>query len=255
MIDAIQARLGSDKKLMFVVPYGSQHYNLSNEYSDEDWYGFYAPQIHGEVPEMFYVQPKQSDDVVVFSYARFVTGVKRLEARYVEILYNSSEISTHSLKDTTKELIIALFSLAPNIVCMNLPMLFDRRKAECLEHLEWYYTTEEANLSYRVKYLTHAFRSLDILERFYKTGFLDYKYALEYNENDAARHLILLLKAGELSEEYFIELINKKLVSIEQIRAAYTSADQQMINIVDRLLLEIALEEGIQWTLTKTLGN
>jgi predicted nucleotidyltransferase len=231
--------LMKQKEILFMAKYGSYNYNIANHNSDIDWRGF-SNIIDENLVDNFEIN---NNDICINNIKYLYKALTEMQPKFIELLFSDTILISDNLTNNVQKSINDLFNMRNDIVIMDLPYMYINYLNEYYKHQQWIAENKYPNKN--INYLIHSFRMLDILYRFAKSDFKDYKNAIYYNDEDEFRKIILKVKSGELSVFYFQNIIQKKLENILKIKHLYNkNVDLNTINKLKIIIKNINEEKG-----------
>jgi len=197
---------------LFFSVYGSHNYNLNHSDSDTDVRVFVKNNKLRNTFEFMH----NNTNICVNDISLFYTMIKRQVPKFLELLFSDNIYCDTSLKQ--------LLELKDDIVKMDLVTMYASHYYNYIWHRDRY-------LSYqmglrKINYAIHAYRSLDILDRFYETDFGDYNYAIKYSDSDRVRELFLYIKNNHKIPKCYNTLLYEKDKKVSSIEKKYNRAVQ-----------------------------
>ncbi|KAB2953036.1 hypothetical protein F9B85_07170 [Heliorestis acidaminivorans] len=203
---------------------GSHNYNLNTATSDEDWKYLILPTFDDLYDGIYYAHAcnSPSQDFTVHDLRRFCQLLCKGNPYFLEILFSIKVYATEHHDDFRKQLIMQREKLAS----MNRPALFRAclgHSKEKMKNLRKGTATTKALVlqkGYDTKEALHAYRLLDLLER-YESYEWNFAKALWYKEEEQAP--LRALKNGDLQHKEIDKYLQQKLQSIEPLAKIYQS--------------------------------
>lgn len=213
-----------NRRLAFRGRVGSHEYNLNTKDSDEDYKVFVLPTFD----ELYYNKTYSSQeiglkvDVDAHDIRKLGDLFTKANLNFLEVLY-SDDVKVNPEFPILNE----IFGMRDEIVVMNLAQLFracrgmSKNKMSLLEKgTEG--TQHLVDLhGYDTKQAQHAFRSLNFLNRFYRTEFKDFKKAIWYDSYEKVT--MMSIKNGEFTLNEFREIMEDYNDAISTLEETYTN--------------------------------
>lgn len=200
---------------------GSHNYNLNEPTSDRDYKLFVMPTFD----DLYYRNEYSKsilgtdEDVDIHDIRKVAHLWWKSNLNFIEVLYSTD---VQFLCDAPE--LSVIWSMKHELVTMNLPYLWNacigmhhnkmkllHKGTEGTQHLVDQY-------GYDTKQALHAFRILDFLKRFADTDFVDFQYAMTYQ--DSERDKLLAIKHGKFTLEHFEEYI---MIALDYMKSQYES--------------------------------
>lgn len=192
MIEQVSKIIGQD--VYFMAQYGSVNYNTTHPDSDIDWRGYV--RYHDDDNKILKID---NNDITIGGLNQFKYMVGTMESKAIEVFFSQKIEINQNLPPYIQEVIQSLLDMKHQVAAMDTSSMFR-------EYLKGYeermiLSTLHPYDTVKMEYLKHAYRLLNTLERFHKTDFQNYRYAIQ-------------LKSTDL-EKYFIDSMNTKQISLE----------------------------------------
>lgn len=225
--------LMNDKKILFMARYGSYNYNLDTVDSDVDWRGFSNCVDCKEVLNFGI----DNNDICINNTMYLYRAISEMIPKFVELLFSDTMIFANK---TIEELFNELISIRNDITIMDLPYMFQAYLKDYYFHKRM---IDENKYPYRkTGYTIHAFRVLDILDRFANTNFEDYLYAIRYSNDDDIRKLILDTKLKKIPVNFLEEQIDTKYKKVLELESRFENTDVYTNKKLEYIIKEISME-------------
>lgn len=204
----------TDRQVILKALTGSHNYNIQDESSDKDYKVFVLPTFEDLYQgNMYSHQVIGEKEDYSFHDIRKLCGLFfKSNLSFLEILYSKELIIPDSINAEQRQLIGNILALKGDIVRMNLPHLWNACGGMYLNKMKLLYKGTEGTQHLVDKYkmntkqALHAYRILNFIERFERTGFEDFRYAMTYIGHD--REFMLSIKNGFFSPEAYENFIN-----------------------------------------------
>lgn len=133
----------------------------------------------------------------------------------IEILFSEDLYVNEKISNSMKNIVVQILEMKHKLSRMNLPYLYQSSMGTFtsrMKSLEKVIGNSEQLVNthgYNTKQAMQAYRILDLLDRFYKNEFKDFKSAIHYSDV-SEREFIKSIKSGSLTKEEFMNLIGEK---------------------------------------------
>ena len=187
--------------------FGSHNYNLNTPESDHDYKYFVYPTLDdlyynrmGKTSKVSEDMDYDVHDVRVLPHLFMKTNINFTEIVFSTDIHCDSEFSF-------------MLEEKEQLASMNIPYFFNACRGMCKNKQHHFHKYSEKNkfmeekFGYNVKEASHAYRCLNVLERYAKNDFTDFGKAIWYDDDDPERTLIMNIKTGKLTEEEINQLI------------------------------------------------
>ena len=224
------------RKELFRALTGSHNYNLNILNSDKDYKIFVCPTFNDLYFNKEYSESiiSETEDHLFFTIKKLTNLLFNSNIAFIEVLFSEELIIPDDISDKSKELLNKLFEMKDKISRMNLSYLYDSCIGMYKQNI---ISVKKDKVNYNYKKALQSIRALDFIERFYNTGFNDFKQAIYYNNDDPTRQLLLDIKNGKFSYEEIIELAENKLEQTKKYKQIYKS--HKIDNYTKDKLIEI----------------
>ncbi|QGG48705.1 DNA polymerase beta superfamily protein [Heliorestis convoluta] len=215
---------------------GSPNYNLKEANSDEDWKYLVSPSFDDLYDGTYYTQSHNSPerDFTVHDIRRFCQLLGKGNPYFLEILFSIKVYATPRYHDLLEQLIEKREKLAS----MNRPGLYRAcigHSKEKIKNLrKGTATTKDAvaQKGYDTKEALHAYRLLDLLERYYHYEW-DFGRAIWYPEEE--RGPLLALKSGAIDNKEIDCYLQEKVRRLQSLERYYNN---ELVQIKTKKWLE-----------------
>lgn len=227
--------LMNDKKILFVIRYGSYNYNLNTANSDIDWRGF-SNRVGCKEVDCF---KTKNNDICINNTMYLYKALTEMIPKFIELLFSDTMIF---LNEIVEEIVNELISIRNDIVIMDLPYMYQSYLKDYYFHKKM---ISDNKYPYRkIGYTIHSFRVLDILDRFASTNFEDYLYAIKYSDNDDNRKLIIDTKLNKVPISILEEQIDIKYEKVLKLESKFKNIDMST-NRDLRIIVENVNSKGV----------
>jgi len=206
-----------NRKVAFQSLVGSHNYNLNDETSDKDYKVFVYPTFDDLYNGKMYSHQSvgEFEDYDVHDLRKLPDLLRKANVNFLETLFSMD----YKKGPANRYLTVHLFAMRDELVTMNLPYLFNSTKGMHFQKRSSMLKTTEGTrhlvekYGYDTKDFLHAYRVLDLFDRFYKTNFEDFEYALRYSDKERVK--MLEMKNGKYSYEEAVKMLDNKLAHHE----------------------------------------
>lgn len=227
--------LMNDKKILFVIRYGSYNYNLNTANSDIDWRGF-SNRVGCKEVDCF---KTKNNDICINNTMYLYKALTEMIPKFIELLFSDTMMF---LNEIVEEIVNELISIRNDIVIMDLPYMYQSYLKDYYFHKKM---ISDNKYPYRkIGYTIHSFRVLDILDRFASTNFEDYLYAIKYSDNDDNRKLIIDTKLNKVPISILEEQIDIKYEKVLKLESKFKNIDMST-NRDLRIIVENVNSKGV----------
>jgi uncharacterized protein len=231
-----------ERNPIFKALVGSHNYNLNTPESDKDYKVFVVPTFEDLYRGNTYSKSVigEAEDHDIHDIRKIVDLFWKANLNFLEVLY-STDFEFYIDNESWFEF-IGLRSL---IVKMNLPYLYKACKGMFFNKMKYLDKGTEGTIhlvqqyGYDTKQALHAYRILDFIKRFADTSFTDFKFAMQYSDEE--RENILKIKYGHYQKDKFEKLVADKMAEFDELESLYLSQqpDIKVKNYLDKIVLEI----------------
>lgn len=222
--------LMNDKKILFVIRYGSYNYNLNTANSDIDWRGF-SNRVGCKEVDCF---KTKNNDICINNTMYLYKALTEMIPKFIELLFGDTMIF---LNEIVEEIVNELISIRNDIVIMDLPYMYQSYLKDYYFHKKM--ISDNKYPHRKIGYTIHSFRVLDILDRFASTNFEDYLYAIRYSDNDDTRKLIIDTKLSKIPISILEEQIGIKYKRVLELESKFENINLHTNNNLKRIIAEI----------------
>lgn len=198
-----------DRQVAFKSLVGSQNYNLATVNSDRDYKTFLYPTFtdlyNSKMIKGASVTTEEDNE---YHDVRKLQGLlAKSNVNFIEVLFSKEVVQADSLFNELKD-------IREDIAKMNLPYLFDASAGMFNKEVKMFNKfLQEDDWMRASKFAASAIRIGDFLVRYTLTEFLDFGWAIRYEDDDSARKVILNIKNGQGT----VEKINNLLGSVDTL--------------------------------------
>lgn len=207
---------------------GSHNYNLNDESSDRDYKVFVLPSFDDLYSKKQFSNSIVGDEVdLEFHDIRKVIRLwEKSNVNFVEVLFSEETVINTELNDRSREIVEQILDMKESIARMNLSYLYSAcvgmhyNKKKLLDKgtSGTQYLVDQ--FGYDTKQFQHAFRVLDVLDKYQRNGFKDFKSAIWY-EDGSKKDFMVKMKKGHYTRKEAGEILFKKLNSTYAIEDIY----------------------------------
>lgn len=215
------------RRVVLSVLHGSHNKGLAAEDSDKDYKLFVLPTFDDLYSGVYYAQPSVVTpelDYDVHDVRKLAKFLCNSNPTMLEVIF-SEEIAYPCLIRPSVE-IESIIALREDIARSNLPKLFDAclgSYAQRLKQLD-HRTINNASIidryGYDLKNAVHAYRFLDIAERYHSTGFTRFESSLKYRDSDS-KAIIFSIKRGMYTKRELDELLAAKIIAVKLLEPVF----------------------------------
>lgn len=235
-----------EKQIAFKALVGSHNYNLNQEGSDKDYKVFLIPSSEdvAELKKSRMIK-RAKEDVTHHNIHQLKDLLIEGNVNFLEVLFSEDLEFGNSLEAGAGAYLMELFEYREEIARMNLPGLYTSCLAFFNSQFNALRSRKKDELDYNTKQAMHCARILDVLIRYERQGFNDFKSALWFSDGEPEKIELERIKAGAYTkEEMLIYLTNKKAYVQEVLKPIYS---EQVINkersiwVMEQIMLFIQL--------------
>lgn len=209
MIQDLSKQIGED--IYFLAQYGSINYNTMHERSDIDWRGFV--RFREDDTKVIKIA---NNDICINGFNQFRDMIGNMDYRGIELLFSQEVQINQNLPPYIQRCISIFFEMNNAIASAHTARMYRTYMDKFEEHM--ILAKRHAYYAYKKKYLKHAFRLINTLERFHHTGFSSYEYAMRYEDNERDRHFIKTMNEGEMPIESTREIILRRSEEVKKLK-------------------------------------
>lgn len=243
MIEKVSKIIGED--VYFIAQYGSINYNTLHDFSDIDWRGFI--RHHDEDTVLIKIL---ENDVCVGGINQFRDMIHSMNPKGIELLFSRKVEVNQNLPPYIRGLIEDIFSLRHKIAAMDTKLLFEQYIAGYHERMKLGALHPYNSIS--LEYLKHAYRLINTLDRFYRTDFRNYRYAIQLEDNETAKYFIDELNKGTLPYSDVKEKIEVYFNKVMLLKPHFEKdVDVETLNYFNELIEEIGGDIYGLWRLRR----
>lgn len=201
------------RTVLFQSLVGSHNYNLNTETSDKDYKIFLLPSFDDLYSGNRFKKTSCSDteDYDVHDIRELSNLCWKSNVNFLEVLFSKEIEINPELNTQINDLLSDLFSKRKYIARMNLPYLYNA----CIGMYKTKANAVLNNCTYDTKSAMHSIRILDFLCRFADSGFVDFEYAIRYDEDDIYSDILLTLKSGAIDFSDYLTLANELFLHVQ----------------------------------------
>ena len=204
-------------KVVFSALVGSENYGLNDKTSDRDYKVFVLPTL-----ENIYLGEKcgtsfngEKCDIDVYDIRNLESLIFKSNPNFIEVLFSKDLYVNEEISNNMKNIVDQILEMKYKLSRMNLPYLYQSSmgtfasRMKSLDKVTGNAEQPVKTYGNNKKQAMQAYRVLDLLDRFYKNGFKDFRSAIYYSDENE-REFIKSIKSGGLTKEEFMNLIGKK---------------------------------------------
>ena len=204
-------------KVVFTALVGSENYGLNDKTSDKDYKVFVLPTL-----ENIYLGEKcgtsfngEKCDIDVYDIRDLESLMFKPNPNFIEILFSEDLCVNEEISTSMKNIVGQILEMKYELSLMNLPYLYQSSMGMFISRMKSLEkvtgnTKQLVNThGYNTKQAMQAYRILDLLDRFYKNEFKDFKSAIHYSDA-SEREFVKSIKYGSLTKDEFMNLIGEK---------------------------------------------
>ena len=246
-----------ERRVAFKALVGSHNYNLNHEGSDRDYKVFVIPTFEDLYHSKRYTKSFEAstEDVVYHDLRQLKDLLCKSNVNFLEVLFSEELTFGETLDAGEGAFLMSLFEHREFIARMNLSYLYQSSLGMFMNRFKYLESGTEATqplveqYGYHTKQALQCARILDVLIRYERQGFDDFKSAIWFSDEEYETIELKRIRAGAYTKEEMINyLTNKKayveeelapkyrLHSLDQDRAAWV--ESQIMNFMKLSLLK-----------------
>lgn len=215
------------RNVAFRALVGSHNYNLNDENSDLDYKEFVIPSFEDLYKGQSYKKSSvtESIDIETHDIRKFVSLLLKSNPAYLEVLFSKDFEFGENLSHMQKSMLLNIISYKNEIVQMNLLGFYNACLGQAKQKLGNLEKGTEGTVNlvekfgYDTKQAQHAYRMLNLIERFHDSKFLRFEKSLRYYEYD--NNILKMIKEGFFTLEQFRKIAESKLELVESLKDDY----------------------------------
>ena len=235
-----------EKRIAFKALVGSHNYNLNHEDSDKDYKVFLIPTSEAfKQSKKLKLTNHLKDDITYHDIRQLNELLSKGNVNFLEVLFSEDLEFGQTLEAGAGAFLMSLFEYREEIARMNLPAFY----TSCLGFFNTQFRALKSQTvnthAYNTKQAMHCARILDVLIRYERQGFNDFKSAIWFSDGEPEKIELERIKAGAYTkEEMLIYLTNKKAYVQEVLKPIYS---EQVVNkerstwVMEQIMLFIQL--------------
>ena len=246
-----------ERRLAFKALVGSHNYNLNHEGSDRDYKVFVIPTFYdlyqAKQPSKTYTS--ETEDVVRHDVRQLKALLSKSNVNYLEVLFTEDLTFGDTLDAGEGACLLRLFEHREAIARMNLPYLYQSSLGMFMNRFKYLEKGTAATQDlvekhgYDTKQAMHCARILDVLIRYQRQGFDDFKSAIWFSSNEPETLELQRIRQGVYTkEEMLLYLENKKAYVEETLAPIYKkqSVNHELIDWIDQELTTLVRQTLIK---------
>lgn len=249
-----------ERRVAFKALVGSHNYNLNHEGSDRDYKVFVIPTFKDLYQSKRYTKTIESsiDDVVYHDVRQLKDLLCKSNVNFLEVLFSEDVVFGETLDSGEGACLMTLFEHREAIARMNLKYLYQASLGTFMNRYKYLEAGTQntqhlvEKYGYDTKQAMQCARILDVLIRYQRQGFTDFKSAIWFSEEEPERlELIRIYKGAYTKEEILQYLANKKAYVEQELAPIYRrqELDTQRADWIESQLMTL-----IQSSLLKELA-
>lgn len=246
-----------ERRVAFKALVGSHNYNLNHEESDRDYKVFVIPTFEDLYRSANFVKSKesQSEDMVFHDIRQLKELLRKSNVNFLEVLFSEDLTFGESLDAGEGAFLMSLFENRETIARMNLPYLYQASIGTFFNRFKYLEKGTQGTqhlveqYGYDTKQAMQCARILDVLIRYHRQGFSDFKSAIWFSDTEPERLELQRIRSGAYTKEEMTRYLeNKKAYVEEQLKPDYLAqpedlacsqwVEDQLIQLVKTSLLK-----------------
>ena len=246
-----------ERRLAFKALVGSHNYNLNHEGSDRDYKVFVIPTFHdlyrAKQPSKTYTS--ETEDVVYHDVRQLKSLLSKSNVNYLEVLFSEDLTFGETLDAGEGACLLRLFEHREEIARMNLPYLYQSSMGMFMNRFKYLEngtaSTKELveTFGYDTKQAMQCARILDVLIRYQRQGFDDFKSAIWFSSDHPETLELQRIREGVYTkEEMLLYLKNKKAYVEDTLAPLYKkeSINHELMDWIDQELTTLIRQTSIK---------
>ena len=213
-----------ERRVAFKALVGSHNYNLNHEGSDRDYKIFTIPtftDLYRSKRETKSIQSSE-EDVAYHDIRQLKELLCKSNVNFLEVLFSEELTFGESLDSGEGACLMSLFEHRELIACMNLKYLYQASLGMFMNRYKYLETGTQHTQAlvethgYDTKQAMQCARILDVLIRYERQGFTDFKSAIWFAEEDPERAELIRIREGAYTKDEMIQYLTNKKAYVEQ---------------------------------------